>query len=192
MYLRTTARRTKGGEVVRYLALAHNERNERGVPVARVIHNLGREDLLDRDALARLVRSIQRFLGGEDGLRAGAPHGFEFVAAPECGGPHVVGELWAQLGLGKAIARVAGSGRGRSGVERAIFTMVCQRCLEPASKLEATHWVGRDVVIDGVEELSDDQLYRAMDFLLACAERVQVGVLQCRVAAEPRGRRRLL
>jgi hypothetical protein len=176
VYLRTTARRTKGGEVVRYLALAHNERNERGVPVAKVIHNLGREDLLDRDALARLVRSIQRFLGGEDGLRASAPHGFEFVRAPESGGPHVVGELWTQLGLGKAIARVAGSGRGRSGVERAIFTMVCQRCLEPSSKLEATRWVGRDVVIDGVDALSDDQLYRAMDFLLACAERVQESV----------------
>jgi transposase len=176
MYLRTTTRRTKGGEVVRYLALAHNERNERGVPVAKVIHNLGREDLLDRDALVRLVRSIQRFLGGEDGLRAGAPHGFDFVRAPESGGAHVVGELWAQLGIGRAIARVAGSGRGRSGVERAIFTMVCQRCLEPASKLEATRWVGRDVVIDGVEALSDDQLDRAMDFLLECAERVQESV----------------
>jgi hypothetical protein len=176
MYLRTTTRRTKGGEVVRYLALAHNERNERGVPVAKVIHNLGREDRLDRDALVRLVRSIQRFLGGEDGLRAGAPHGFDFVRAPESGGAHVVGELWAQLGIGRAIARVAGSGRGRSGVERAIFTMVCQRCLEPASKLEATRWVGRDVVIDGVEALSDDQLYRAMDFLLECAERVQESV----------------
>ena len=115
MYLRTTTRRTKGGETVRYLALAHNERNERGVPVARVIHNLGREDLLDRDALVRLVRSIQRFLGGEDGLRAGAPHGFDFVRAPESGGPHVVGELWAQLGIGRAIARVAGGGRGRWG-----------------------------------------------------------------------------
>src|SRR5215207_1983997 len=79
MYLRTTTRRTKGGETVRYLALAHNERNKRGVSVAKVIQNLGREDLLDRDALVRLVRSIQRFLGGEDGLRAGAPHGFEFV-----------------------------------------------------------------------------------------------------------------
>ena len=161
---------------MRYLALAHNERNERGVPVAKVIHNLGREDLLDRDALVRLVRSIQRFLGGEDALRAGAPHGFDFVRAPESGGPHVVGELWAQLGIGKAIARVAGGGRGRSGVERAIFTMVCQRCLEPASKLEATHWVGRDVVIDGVDGVSGDQLYRAMDFLLACSERVQESV----------------
>jgi transposase len=176
MYLRTTTRRTKGGEVVRYLALAHNERNERGVPVAKVIHNLGREDLLDRDALVRLVRSIQRFLGGEDGLRAGAPHGFEFVRAPESGGPHLVGELWTQLGLGKAIARVAGGGRGRSGVERAIFTMVCQRCLEPSSKLEATRWVGRDVVIDGVNAVSDDELYRAMDFLLECSERVQESV----------------
>src|SRR5213592_1773375 len=118
MYLRTTTRRTKGGETVRYLALAHNERNERGVPVAKVIHNLGREDLLDRDALVRLVRSIQRFLGGEEGLRAGAPHGFEFMAAPECGGPHVVGALWDQLGVGRAISRVPGpvvAARGSSG-----------------------------------------------------------------------------
>jgi len=176
MYLRTTTRRTKGGEVVRYLALAHNERNERGVPVAKVIFNLGREDLLDRAALVRLVRSIERFLGGEDGLRAGAPHGFDFLAAPECGGPHVVGELWTQLGIGKAIARVAGSGRGRSGVERAIFTMVCQRCLEPSLKLEATRWVGRGVVIDGAQAVSDDRLYRAMDLLLECAERVQESV----------------
>jgi hypothetical protein len=177
MYLRTTARRTKNGDVVRYLALAHNERNERGVPVAKVIHNLGREDLLDRAALTRLVSSIQRFLGGEDGLRAGTPAGFQFLSAPESGGPHVVGELWAQLGVGKAITRVAGSGRGRAGVERAIFTMVCQRCLEPASKLEATRWAGRDVVIDGLEDgVSDDQLYRAMDFLLDCSERVQESV----------------
>ena len=176
MYLRSTSRRTKGGEVVRYLALAHNERNEHGVPVAKVIHNFGREDMLDREALVRLVRSIQRFLGGEDGLRAGAPRGFEFLSAAESGGPHVVGQLWAQLGIGKAIDRVAGAGRGRSGVERSIFTMVCQRCLEPASKLEATRWVGRDVAIDGVGGVSDDQLYRAMDFLLACSERVQESV----------------
>ena len=176
MYLRATARRTKGGELVRYLQLAHNERNERGVPVARVIHNFGREDRLDREALVRLVGSIQRFLGGEEVLRAGTPEGFEFVRAPESGGPHVVDRLWSQLGVGKAIARAAGAGRGRSGVERAIFAMVCQRCLEPASKLEATRWLGRDVVLEGLGEVSDDQLYRAMDFLLACSERVQESV----------------
>ncbi|MDQ2760689.1 MAG: hypothetical protein M3Y17_09760 [Actinomycetota bacterium] len=36
MYLRVTQRRDKGGEVVRYVQLAHNERNEHGVPVARI------------------------------------------------------------------------------------------------------------------------------------------------------------
>ena len=176
MYLRATVKRTKRGESVRYLQLAHNERNERGVPVARVIHNFGREDQLDREALGRLVRSIQRFLGGEETLRASAPEGFVFVRAPEAGGPHVLDELWSQLGIGKAISRVAGRGRGRSGVERAIFAMVCQRCLEPASKLEATRWLGRDAVIDGIERVGDDELYRAMDFLLACSERVQESV----------------
>jgi transposase len=176
MYLRATVKRTKRGESVRYLQLAHNERNERGVPVARVIHNFGREDQLDREALGRLVRSIQRFLGGEETLRAQAPEGFRFISAPEAGGPHVLDALWSQLGIGKAITRVAGKGRGRSGVERAVFTMVCQRCLEPASKLEATRWLGRDVVLDGIAGVSDDELYRAMDFLLACSERVQESV----------------
>lgn len=176
MYLRATVRRTKSGELVRYLQLAHNERNERGVPVARVIHSFGREDRLDREALLRLVRSIQRFLGGEETLRAGTPAGFRFVRGPESGGPHVLDALWSQLGIGKAIVRVAGRGRGRSGVERAIFTMVCQRCLEPASKLEATRWLGRDVELPGIEAVSDDELYRAMDFLLACSERVQESV----------------
>jgi hypothetical protein len=176
VYLRATARRTKGGELVRYLQLAHNERNERGVPVARVIHKFGREDQVDREALLRLVRSIQRFLGGEETLRASTPEGFAFVRAPESGGPHVLDRLWSQLGIGKAIARVAGRGRSRSGAERAIFMMVCQRCLEPASKLEATRWLGRDVVLDGIETVSDDELYRAMDFLLSCSERVQEAV----------------
>jgi hypothetical protein len=176
VYLRATARRTKSGELVRYLQLAHNERNERGVPVARVIHKFGREDQVDREALQRLVRSIQRFLGGEETLRASTPEGFAFVRAPESGGPHVLDRLWSQLGIGKAIARVAGRGRSRSGAERAIFMMVCQRCLEPASKLEATRWLGRDVVLDGIETVSDDELYRAMDFLLSCSERVQEAV----------------
>jgi hypothetical protein len=162
---------------VRYLQLAHNERNERGVPVARVIHNFGREDQLDREALSRLVRSIQRFLGPEEVLRAGAPEGFEFVRAPESGGPHAVDELWSQLGIGKTVSRAAGGGRrSAAAVERAVFAMVCRRCLDPASKLEATRWVGRDVIVDGLGEVSDDQLYRAMDFLLACGERVQESV----------------
>ena len=63
MYLRQTKRRNRDGSEVAYLALAHNERDpDSGMPRARIIHNFGRADAVDRDALARLVRSISRFL----------------------------------------------------------------------------------------------------------------------------------
>src|SRR5262245_11036227 len=61
MYLRATQRRNKDGSVVRYLALAENVRDaEKGYVGARVVHSFGRADELDRAALERLVRSMQR------------------------------------------------------------------------------------------------------------------------------------
>jgi len=176
MYLRVTQRRNKNGDVVRYLALAHNERNERGVPVARIIHTFGREDQVDCEALARLAASISRFLEPEQALAAGAPADFQFVEAREYGRPHVLGSLWQELGIGRALGRVAASRRYRYDVERSVFAMVAQRAIAPASKLEATRWAPREVVLDGVGELSDDGLYSAMDFLLECSERVQESV----------------
>ena len=65
MYLRTTARANKDGSVVRYLALAHNQRVGAATK-ANVLLNLGREDRLDPDGLRRLVRSINRYLGEPD------------------------------------------------------------------------------------------------------------------------------
>src|SRR5215207_9987436 len=70
MYLRTIGRRNKDGSEVRYVQLAHNEWDpRRKCSVARVIHSFGREDRLDRAALAGLWRqlgidcAIERLLG---------------------------------------------------------------------------------------------------------------------------------
>ena len=61
MYLRTTKRKNKDGSVVEYFQLAHNERHPvTGKPVAKIIHNFGRTDQLDREQLVRLCRSIAR------------------------------------------------------------------------------------------------------------------------------------
>ena len=66
MYLRETRRTNRDGSVVAYLQLAHNERHpDTGSPVAKVIHSFGRADTVDREALARLVSSISRFLTPE-------------------------------------------------------------------------------------------------------------------------------
>lgn len=64
MYLRTTKRKNKDGSVVEYYQLAHNERHPvTRKPVAKIIHNFGRTDSLDRDELVRLCRSIARVCG---------------------------------------------------------------------------------------------------------------------------------
>ena len=61
MYLRKTQRKNKDGSVVEYVQLAHNERHPvTRKPVAKIIHNFGRADELDRDQLVRLCRSIAR------------------------------------------------------------------------------------------------------------------------------------
>src|SRR6266567_4702574 len=72
MYLRETKRRNADGSEVSYLALAQNERDPvTGVPRARIVHRFGRADQVDREALARLVRSISRFLDPADAVAAG-------------------------------------------------------------------------------------------------------------------------
>ena len=86
MYLRTIGRRNKDGSEVRYVQLAHNEWDSvRKCSIARVVHSFGREDQLDRAALARLVRSLSRALEPEQALIATAPADLAFVRSVALG-----------------------------------------------------------------------------------------------------------
>ena len=94
MYLRESRRRNKDGTVVSYLQLAHNERHPRtGSPVAKVIHNFGRADLVDREALRRLVASISRFLEPEQAVAAAAAGEVEVLDSRRMGGAWVLDRL---------------------------------------------------------------------------------------------------
>jgi len=160
--------------VVAYLQLAHNERHpETGVPVAKVIHSFGRADKVDRDALARLVSSISRFLTPEQAAQAAHSAEVEILDSRRMGGAWTLDQIWARLGIGAAIQRVA-AGRRLNGelVERVIFALVAQRALEPGSKLAATGWVAGRVVIEGCSGFSDDAAYAGMDFLLQSLEEI--------------------
>ena len=87
MYLRETRRTNRDGSVVRYLQLAHNERHPvTDSPVAKVIHNFGRAENVDRDALARLVSSISRFLTPEQAAAAAHSAEVEIVDSRRLGG----------------------------------------------------------------------------------------------------------
>ena len=97
----------------------------------------------------------------------------EVLDSRRMGGSWTLDRLWERLGIGAAIRRVAKRRRlDGEAVERVIFALVAQRALEPGSKLAATGWVGQRVAIEGCAGFSDDQAYRAMDFLLAALDEI--------------------
>lgn len=187
MYLRETRRTNKDGTVVRYLQLAHNTRSPKtGASTAKVVHNFGRADQVDREALARLVSSISRLLEPEQqatlspevAATAGGAESVEVVDSRRMGGAWTLDRLWERLGIGAAIRKAASRRRqlDADAVERVIFALVAQRALEPGSKLAATTWVEQRVAIEGVVGFSDDQAYRAMDFLLEALDEIAAEV----------------
>ena len=177
MYLRTTARANKDGSVVRYLALAHNQRVGAATK-ANVLLNLGREDRLDPDGLRRLVRSINRYLGepdtdGTDGTDATAVtgtdtdvDGLRLMSSRPAGAAWLLHGLWTTLEVDTALRKVLGGRRFSTDVERVLFALVANRAIDPSSKLAAAEWASHDVAIPGLAGMDDDQAYRAMDLLV--------------------------
>src|ERR1019366_1813085 len=91
VYLRESSRRNKDGSKVTYLQLAHNERHPvTGSPVAKVIHNFGRASQVDREALARLVSSLSRFLGASEAITATSGSEVSVVDSRRFGGAFVL------------------------------------------------------------------------------------------------------
>jgi hypothetical protein len=168
MYVKTSVRKTKTGEV-RYLQLAHNEWDAaRGRSVPKVIYGFGREDQLDTEAVRRLVASLSRLLEPDSAPLTG-DGGLEFAESRPYGGAYVLDRLWRRLGIGTILAGLASPGPGRprdaATAERVLFGLVANRALAPSSKLAASEWMSRDVHVDGLGEVSDDACYRAMDWL---------------------------
>ena len=184
MYLRETRRRNRDGSEVSYLALAHNERDpDSGMPKAQIIHNFGRADLVDRDGLARLIKSISRFLDPADALAATGSGEVQVLDSRPMGTAWVADRLWQRLGIGARIVEVAGRRRGpgrrvdAAVVERVIFAMVANRLSPtPLSKLAGCAWVANAVFIDGLAEVDEDSCYRAMDVFLSMLGELQEAV----------------
>jgi DDE family transposase len=167
MYVRTSSRRNKSGQVVRYLQLAHNEWD----PVARisrtkVLHSFGREDEIDRAAVERLVTALTRLLDPARAAALTGPADLTFTEARPLGGIHVLDGLWHRLRLDEVMRRHLTGRRLDPRVERVLFALVANRALDASSKLAATDWISRDVHIEGLPTIDEQSCYRAMDWLL--------------------------
>jgi IS4 transposase len=171
-----STRRNKDGSAVRYLQLTHNEWDAATkTSRPKVLHSFGREDQLDRDAIARLVASLTRLLdpatalSGANRADPAGSAGLAFTSSRPVGGTLVLDALWHRLGIDTVMTRLLGGRKRDPRTERALFALVANRALEPGSKLAAARWVTRRAHIDGLTETSDDACYRAMDWLLEIA-----------------------
>lgn len=156
--------------MVRYLQLAHNTWDPAAkASKMRVLYNFGRAEDLDRAAVERLIGSLSRLLGADaaPGVAATGQAGLSFTASRALGGAWVLDRLWNRLGIAKTMTALLGPTRRDAVTERVLFALVANRALAPSSKLAATGWVGNDVHIPGLAEVSDDACYRAMDWLIS-------------------------
>ena len=80
--------------------------------------------------------------------------------------------MWRRLRLDEVIRR-AQAARSQAGrkpdpeTERVLFALAANRALAASSQLAAAGWACEDVHIDGLEQVTDDACYRAMEQLLA-------------------------
>jgi hypothetical protein len=170
VYVKASTRKTKDGQVIRYLQLAHNEWDaDAGVSRTKVLYSFGREDTVDVEGVRRLIGALTRLLDPADALAGGGPAGLTFTESRPLGGAFVLDGLWRRLGIDAAIRRMLTGRRLDERVERILFALVANRALAPSSKLAATRWIEHDVVIDGLDTVVDEACYRAMDWLIEVA-----------------------
>jgi transposase len=168
VYVKASSRKTRDGQVIRYLQLAHNEWDSRaGISRTKVLHSFGREDELDREGIKRLVGALSRLLDPAAALGASMPGELELTSSRPIGGTYVLDELWHRLGIDQVIHRQLAGRKLDPRVERVLFALVANRALAASSKLAAAGWIAGDVHIEGLEHIDEQSCYRAMDYLLA-------------------------
>ncbi len=182
MYLRQTTRKNKDGSTVTYYQLAHNVRHpETNQPTARVIHNFGRADQLDRQQLVRLCHSIARVCDlNVPAPAADAPAEMSHVDLPqslqlgrtlEFGALVVIEALWERLGIGSALRQVAKDAGCEVPYERALLAMTANRLCEPDSKLGVwDRWLEK-VYLPSCQSVKLAQMCEAISLLAAHSEK---------------------
>jgi transposase len=189
MYLRTTRRKNKDGSVVEYYQLAHNERHPvNGKPVAKIIHNFGRTDRLDREQLVRLCRSIARVCNltvvdpysDKQDVKAGEtsvlPGGLKIDRTVMLVTVLAIEALWAKVGLKKILEDIAKADGAPLRYERALLAMVANRLCAPESKLGVwDRWL-ETVYLPSCDGLKLHHMYEAMDMLYAHAGEVEEAI----------------
>jgi hypothetical protein len=174
MFLRTSQQKRADGSTITHYQLAESLWNPaKGRSDTRIVYNFGRADdpqVIER--LCKLASSIRRRISPEEVLAA-VPE-WRLVDAWPYGDVYVLDALWRRLGIAGIVEKLSAGRKFGFSVERALFSMVANRAVAPASKLYCwEQWLREDVRFDGLNDLRLQHLYRAMDFLEAHKDQIE-------------------
>jgi hypothetical protein len=68
-----------------------------------VLYNFGREDQLDRQAIVRLIGSLQRALEPDQALQTAAAPGLQFLESRPMGGAWALDGIWQELAIDRTL-----------------------------------------------------------------------------------------
>lgn len=144
-----------------YLQIVENYRESKKTK-QRVILMLGNlNDIQSSGQLNRLILSLSRFSKKSLVLTGDS----ETENTVQIIWPSLIFErLWAETGLSSTLSKLLSERKYEFDVERAIFTAVLHRIMVSGSDRSCDYWRQR-YSINGTEELSLHQFYRAMCFL---------------------------
>jgi len=147
-----------------YLQIVESHR-EGGQPRQRVIATLGRLDELTQNGqLESLLASGARFAPGAMVLNAFERGELTSVGKISIGPGLIFERLWQQTGIAGVLHELVKGRRHGFSLERAVFMTVLHRLCCAGSDRAAEKW-RQGVRIEGAEDLSLHQLYRAMAWL---------------------------
>jgi hypothetical protein len=156
--------RVKTSGKYQYLQIVENRRIN-GVHTQQVIASLGRMDQLSNSGqLDELTRRLAKLCNEVEIVNAHREGSIRAKAVRRLGPALVFERLWKALGVDRVLNGLLAERKFGFDVERAVFLTVLHRLFVSGSDRAAEKW-REDYRIEGVEDLSLHQLYRAMGWL---------------------------
>lgn len=174
MHVRVSKTR-RGSKEYRSVQLGQTYRNAEGKPVTRVLASLG--NLSDLE-IANLRQAVQASRAGRAVVvakQATAPTkvklSLAFLDVAACY------RAWQGWQLSELVDELGGSGQHEVSIGEVIAALTVQRCVAPASKLEASRWYPTTALpeLQGVNpsQFNNTRVHRALDVLARIEEPLQ-------------------
>jgi hypothetical protein len=139
----------------------------------RVIATLGRLDkLTEKGEVDNLVVRLGRYTDKVSVLSEYEKGNLSAGSVISIGPDLIMGRLWEELGIGRAIESLLNGSRYSFPLERAIYLATLARLFFPGSDRRAKR-ISRDYRVTGAEEIELHHLYRAMAWLGGAREGIE-------------------